>query len=72
MHEVRVYENVESGTRWWAEDDLGFVGGADDRNELLDRVLEWTRCEGILDQEVEFVSMAPELPPSAPSIGLDV
>lgn len=72
MHTVRVYRNEERGTLWWAEDDLGFVGGADSRNELVDRVLEWTRCEGILDQDVEFVSMAPELPPSAPSIGLDV
>ena len=29
MHTVRIYLNREEGTTWWAEDDLGFTGGAD-------------------------------------------
>ena len=71
-HTVRVYLNDEGGTLWWAEDDLGFVGGADSRADLVDRVLEWTRCEGILDRDVEFVSMASGVLTVAPSIELEV
>ena len=27
VHNVRVYLNGQEGTTWWAEDDLGFLGG---------------------------------------------
>lgn len=49
MHTVRVYANHEEGTRWWAEDDLGFTGGADRLSDLLDKVREWTESENVLD-----------------------
>lgn len=49
MHTVRVYLNDQEGTRWWAEDDLGFTGGADRLSELVDKIHEWAECEGVLD-----------------------
>ncbi len=49
MHTVRVYLNDQAGTRWWAEDDLGFTGGADRLSELVDKIHEWAECEGVLD-----------------------
>ena len=64
MHTVRVYRNDQGGTRWWAEDDRGFVGGADDLDELLDHVREWVRCEGLRDYEIEHVSDVAEPPPA--------
>ena len=67
MHTVRVYENSDEGVRWWAEDDLGFTGGADDLPDLIDRIHAWARCEGVLDKlEVQYVSAMPEVPPPAP------
>ncbi len=68
MHKMRVYRNEEQGTLWWAEDDSGFVGGADDLDELLADVREWVRCEGLRDYEIEYVSTTPEMPPAAPSV----
>lgn len=49
MHTVRVYLNDQAGTSWWAEDDLGFTGGADRLPELVDKIHEWAECEGVLD-----------------------
>lgn len=49
MHTVRVYSNHQEGTRWWAEDDLGFTGGADRLSDLLDKVREWMESEDVLD-----------------------
>lgn len=49
MHTVRVYLNHQEGTRWWAEDDLGFTGGADRLSDLLDKVREWAESEDVLD-----------------------
>ena len=68
MHTVRVYRNEEQGTRWWAEDDSGFVGGADDLDELLADVRQWVRCEGFFDYEIEYVSTTPGAPPAAPTV----
>ena len=47
MHEVRVYCNRDEGTCWWAEDDLGFTGGADTLEKLIGAALEWAECEGV-------------------------
>ena len=49
MHEVRVYKNHDEGTRWWAEDDLGFTGGADRLADLVASIHEWADAEGVLD-----------------------
>lgn len=49
MHTVHVYPNDQAGTRWWAEDDLGFTGGADRLSELANKIREWAECEGVLD-----------------------
>lgn len=49
MHTVRVYRNTGEGTNWWAEDDLGFTGGADDLSDLLASIREWAEAEGVLD-----------------------
>lgn len=49
MHEVRVYQNAGDGTRWWAEDDLGFAGGADQLPDLMNAIHEWAEAEGVLD-----------------------
>ena len=53
MHEVRVYRNRDEGTRWWAEDDLGFTGGADKLERLISAAIEWAESEGVL-AELEF------------------
>ena len=49
MHTVRLYSSRQEGTRWWAEDDLGFTGGADLLSDLLDKVREWAESEDVLD-----------------------
>lgn len=49
MHEVRVYQNQDEGTLWWAEDDLGFTGGADRLADLVVAIHEWADAEGVLD-----------------------
>ncbi len=55
-HTVRVYQNTEDGTNWWAEDDLGFAGGADQLPDLMDAIREWAEAEGVLDDlSVNFV-----------------
>ena len=48
MHEVRVHYNLNEGTQWWAEDDLGFNGGSDELSELLDAIQEWAELEGVV------------------------
>ena len=64
MHVVRVHLNAESGTRWWAEDDLGFTGGADRLSELIDSIREWAEAESVLDQlAVRLVDTEPAPPP---------
>ncbi len=40
MHVVRVYQSVDGGTLWWAEDGLGFTGGADRLSDLVDSIRE--------------------------------
>ena len=60
MHTVRVYLNDQEGTRWWAEDDLGFTGGADRLSELVDKIHEWAECEGVLDVlSVQLIERSP-------------
>ena len=49
MHEVRVYQNLHDGTLWWAEDDLGFTGGADRLADLVTAIHDWAEAEGVLD-----------------------
>ena len=49
MHEVRVYQNLHEGTLWWAEDDLGFTGGADRLADLVTAIHTWAEAEGVLD-----------------------
>lgn len=49
MPEVRIYENHDEGTLWWAESDLGFTGGADRLSDLMDFIHEWAEAEGILN-----------------------
>ena len=63
MHTVRVYLNRQEGTLWWAEDDLGFTGGADLLSDLVEMIYEWAECEGVLDNlVVRLVSDSPEVP----------
>ena len=67
MHNVRVYLNRQEGTTWWAEDDLGFVGGADRLSDLVEKIHEWAGCEGVSDDlAVRLVSDPPEAPPARP------
>ncbi|MDE0170773.1 MAG: hypothetical protein OXS29_14900 [bacterium] len=63
MHTVRVYLNRQDGTTWWAEDDLGFTGGADRLSDLIEKIHDWAGCEGVLDDlAVRLVSDPPETP----------
>ncbi len=63
MHTVRIYLNREEGTTWWAEDDLGFTGGADRLSDLVEKIHDWAECEGVLDDlAVRLVSDPPEVP----------
>ncbi|WP_419552449.1 hypothetical protein [Candidatus Poriferisodalis sp.] len=61
MHTVRVYRNTGEGTNWWAEDDLGFTGGADHLSDLMASIREWAEAEGVLDDlSVSLVDDATE------------
>jgi hypothetical protein len=63
MHEVRVYKNHDDGTLWWAEDDLGFTGGADRLSDLVTSIHEWAEAEGLLpDLAVRLVGAEPLAP----------
>ncbi len=63
MHEVRVYQNREEGTLWWAEDDLGFTGGADRLADLVVSIHEWADAEGVLDAlQIRLVAAEAETP----------
>ena len=63
MHEVRVHQNHDEGTRWWAESDLGFTGGADRLADLVAFIHEWAEAEGILgDLQVTLVAAQAETP----------
>ena len=52
VHEVRVRLNQHDGARWWAEDDLGFNGGSDRLDELIDMIQEWVEAEAVQDELV--------------------
>ena len=52
VHEVRVHLNQHDGARWWAEDDLGFTGGRDRLDELIDVIQEWVEAEAVQDRLV--------------------
>ena len=59
MDTVRVYLNRHEGTTWWAEDDLGFTGGADRLSDLIEMIHEWAESEDVPDGlEVRLVSDA--------------
>ena len=63
MHEVRVYQNHDEGTLWWAEDDLGFTGGADRLAELVAAIHEWADAEDVLDTlQIRLVAAEAEAP----------
>ena len=63
MHEVRVYQNRHEGTHWWAEDDLGFTGGAEHLDDLVASIQEWAEAEGVLDGlEIRLVAANTEAP----------
>ena len=63
MQEVRVYQNRHEGTRWWAEDDLGFTGGAERLDDLVASIHEWAEAEGVLDGlEIRLVAANTEAP----------
>ena len=67
MHTVRVYLNRQEGTTWWAEDDLGFIGGADRLSDPIKKIRQWAGYEGVLeDLAVRLVSDPPEAPPASP------
>ena len=69
MHEVRVYQNRQMGTLWWARDDLGFVGGADRLSDLVDSIRDWAECEGVADElAVRLVATATEDAPRDPVV----
>lgn len=58
--EVRIHLHSDPevpGTRWWAESDSGFTGGADVLNDLVAVVLEWAEADGI---EVSFALIMDE------------
>ncbi len=64
MHTVRVYRNTGKGTNWWAEDDLGFAGGANHLSDLMASIREWAEAEGVLDDlSVSLVEDAAEAVP---------
>ena len=63
MHEVRVYQNRDEGTLWWAEDDLGFTGGAERLDDLVAYIHEWAEADGVLDDlEIRLVAAGTEAP----------
>lgn len=63
MHEIRVYQNQDEGTLWWAEDDLGFTGGADLLAELVASIHGWAEAEGVLDAlQIRLVAAEVETP----------
>ena len=48
--EVRVHRHSDPwvpGTRWWAESDTGFTGGADVLSDLVAVVKEWAATDGL-------------------------
>ena len=63
MHTVRVYVNRHEGAIWWAEDDLGFTGGADRLSDLVGMIYEWAGAEGVLDDlGIRLVGDPPAVP----------
>ena len=59
---VRIHPHTDPetpGTRWWAESDLGFTGGADALSDLVAAIEEWAEIEEI---EVSFVFDMDEQP----------
>lgn len=43
------------GTRWWAESDNGFTGGADVLSDLVAVVEEWAATDG-LEMSIRLLS----------------
>lgn len=66
-HVVRIHANpFAGGTRWWAEDDLGFTGGADRMEDLVAKIREYAADEGFADL------LAMRLVPAEPASSTDV
>ncbi len=48
--EVRIHAHSDPevpGTRWWAESNSGFTGGADLLSDLVAVIQEWASADGI-------------------------
>ncbi len=59
---IRLHSDPEvPGTRWWAESDTGFTGGADGLNDLVATVQEWAAVDGV---QVSFRLILEEAPSS--------
>ena len=65
MHVVRIHPNADEGVSFWAEDDRGFNGGADDLADLLKMIAEYVdadshigewRAELVPDQQSSSVA----------------
>ena len=50
MHVVRIRPNADEGVRFWAEDDRGFNGGADDLADLLAMIVEYVAVNSNIDE----------------------
>ena len=59
--EVRVFRNDAAGTTRWAEDDRGFVGGADRLLDLTEAIQCWAAAEGLPDVTVRVEASAAQL-----------
>ncbi len=59
---VRVHLNAEEGVNWWAEDDLGFTGGADRLADLVGTIEEWAKSEGISPEDLAIRLVSSDTP----------
>lgn len=50
MHVVRIRPNADDGVSFWAEDDCGFNGGADDLADLLAMITEYVGADSHIDE----------------------
>ena len=50
MHVVRTHPNADEGVSFWAEDDRGFNGGADDLADLLAMIAEYVAADSNIDE----------------------
>ena len=71
MHVIRIHPNEDEGVQFWAEDDCGFNGGADDLADLLAMIAEYAQADPRIDEwrtqlvPVQRPSAAAEKAPAA-------